>query len=192
MQDVTAGCPFQNPLWIAAFQTGGHCLSTDLQPLWEQPHLVDSDALADIISFEDAINNTDGEDRALLIGNGFSARYFNYSSLLAASGLGEGTPLRNLFAALDTADFEAVVRALDGASIVEKAYGNQAHSKELETHAQEVREALVRAVNNTHPRHREDLALQYESGAKFLNNFDTVFSLNYDLLLYWLNSKTGN
>ncbi|MFP3422587.1 DUF4917 family protein, partial [Bacillus sp. SIMBA_161] len=61
------------------------------------------------------------------------------------------------------------------------------HAAQLETDAQNVREALVTAVNATHPAHREDLAFQYESAAAFLKNFGTVFSLNYDLLLYWVN-----
>jgi hypothetical protein len=144
-----------------------------------------------VISFDDALKETDGEDRALLIGNGFSAQYFTYTSLLAESGLEESTPLRNLFSALKTADFEAVVRALESAAIVEQAYGNEDHAKEFETHAQEVREALVRAVNKTHPAHREDLAFQYESSAKFIGNFGTVFSVNYDLLLYWVSLENA-
>lgn len=50
-----------------------------------------------------------------------------------------------------------------------------------------VREALATAVNTTHPTHRQDLALKYESSAAFLANFASVFTLNYDLLLYWVN-----
>jgi Domain of unknown function (DUF4917) len=143
--------------------------------------------MPDVISFEAAIEATKGEDRALLIGNGFSAQYFTYASLLAESGLGEGTPLHNLFTALGTADFEAVVRALEDAVVVERAYGNHDHAEELSRNAQDVREALVRAVNATHPTHREHLAFEYESSAAFLRNFGKVFTLNYDLLLYWVN-----
>jgi hypothetical protein len=143
-------------------------------------------SMPNVISFADALKQTEGEDRSLLIGNGFSAQYFSYASLLNESGLKDGTPLRNLFSALKTADFEAVVRALEAAVVVEQAYGNDDHAKELDAHAQEVREALVQAVNRTHPAHREDLALQYESSAEFIGNFGTVFSVNYDLLLYWV------
>ncbi|MBA4192773.1 MAG: hypothetical protein C0467_32820 [Planctomycetaceae bacterium] len=142
-----------------------------------------------LLSFEDAINKTDGEDRALLLGNGFSAKYFTYSSLLAASDLEAGKPIRNLFDALGTADFEAVVRALEDAAIVERAYAQEAHADELEAHAQEVREALVHALNKTHPTHRGDL--DYASSAAFLGHFTSVFSLNYDLLLYWVNLEKG-
>lgn len=34
--------------------------------------------------------------------------------------------------------------------------------------------------------HRDDLAFKYESAAAFLKHFGSVFSQNYDLLLYWV------
>jgi len=140
-----------------------------------------------VIGFHDALAASDGQPRALLIGNGFSAAYFQYDSLLAASGIEPGTPMRNLFDRLHTADFELVIRALEDAAVVEEAYGNDAHAGELKAHAQEAREALIRAVKATHPEHRADLGRLYQSSAVFLANFETVFSLNYDLLLYWSN-----
>ncbi len=146
--------------------------------------------MPNVIRFDEAIKDTEGGDRALLIGNGFSAKYFTYTTLLAASGLEEGKPIRNLFEKLNTADFEAVVRALEDAVIVEQAYGNDGHATELETHAQEVRAALVHALHKTHPMHRGDL--DYTSSAKFLQHFSSVFSLNYDLLLYWVNLEKGH
>jgi len=143
--------------------------------------------MPDAIDFQDALKRTDGEDRALLIGNGFSAEYFNYRNLLDKSGLVSGTPIRDLFDKLGTVDFEAVVRSLEGAVLVERAYGHNDHADEIEADAQKVREALVAAVNSTHPAHREDLGLKYASSSAFLSHFQTVFSLNYDLLLYWVN-----
>ena len=35
--------------------------------------------MPEVFSFEKAIQQTEDEDRALLIGNGFSAKYFTYS-----------------------------------------------------------------------------------------------------------------
>lgn len=139
--------------------------------------------MIEVLSFQDVLAATDGKDRTLLIGNGFSANHFSYSSLLAASGIAEGTALHNLFDALDTVDFEKVIRALEDAVVVEHAYGNGPHAQELENDAQAVREALVQAINETHPGHRDDL--DYGPVAAFLGNFGTVFTLNYDLLLYW-------
>lgn len=145
--------------------------------------------MPEIISFQQAIEATKGEDKALLIGNGFSAQYFNYANLLTEAQLEDGSPVKALFERLGTVDFEAVIRALEDASIVERAYGNEVHANELEADAQKVREALVNAVNATHPAHREDLEFQYESAAAFLKHFSKgrVFTLNYDLLLYWVN-----
>lgn len=140
--------------------------------------------MSDIIDFATAVAETAGEPRALLLGNGFSARHFQYATLLEASKLELGTPLRKLFSALDTVDFEKVVRALEEAIIVESAYGHDERAAELREHAQDVRTALVQAIVTTHPTRREELASQYDHCATFLHNFEAVFSLNYDLLLY--------
>jgi hypothetical protein len=143
--------------------------------------------VADLISFEDALAATDGDDRALVVGNGFSAEYFSYENLLARSGVDPDTALGRLFTALRTVDFEAVIESLTTAAVVERAYGDTKHSDQLTADAQVIREALVRAVNETHPAHRNDLAFKYDPAAKFLHHFASVFSLNYDLLLYWVN-----
>ncbi len=143
--------------------------------------------MPDLIRFADALQATENQDRALIIGNGFSARYFDYATLLEKSGIEPTSALRKLFDGLKTVDFEAVIRALEGAIVVEQAYGNDSHAAELAENAKDVRAALVRAVNTTHPLHREELAFNYESSSDFLENFGTVFSLNYDLLLYWVN-----
>ncbi|RWO24450.1 DUF4917 family protein [Mesorhizobium sp.] len=139
--------------------------------------------MPEVITFDEAINATKGKDRTLLVGNGFSAKYFAYKTLLAASGIAEGSALRNVFDALQTVDFEKVVRAIENAAIVEAAYGHEERAADLRKDAQKVREALVQAVKATHPAHREDF--DYGSSAAFLRHFNTVFSLNYDLLLYW-------
>ena len=129
------------------------------------------------------IEATEGNDRTLVIGNGFSANYFTYKTLLMASGIEDGSCLRNVFDALKTVDFEKVVRALEDAAIIERAYGHESRASELGDDAQSVREALVQAVNAIHPAHRDDI--DYGSSAAFLRNFNAIFSLNYDLLLYW-------
>lgn len=140
-----------------------------------------------LVDFGEAMRQTEGANRALLVGNGFSAQYFSYANLLDRSGLAIGSAPRNVFASLETVDFELVVRALEGAMAVEHAYGHFAHVAQLEADARRVREALVEAVSATHPLHREDLGLRYTSSAGFLERFSAVFSLNYDLLLYWVN-----
>ena len=43
--------------------------------------------MAKLITFDEAIEASDGEERALLIGNGFSIKHFSYKTLLEKSGL---------------------------------------------------------------------------------------------------------
>ncbi len=146
--------------------------------------------MPDVISFQDAIKETEGQHKALLVGNGFSSQYFSYPNLLVAAGFEEDNPIKALFNLLGTVDFEAVIRALEGAIVVEQAYGNGDHADQLKQDAQLVRKALVKAVDAIHPAHREEgdlLTFQYENAAAFLQHFNKVFTLNYDLLLYWVN-----
>jgi len=144
--------------------------------------------MPEVISFEEALKQTEQEKhRVLLIGNGFSAQYFSYRDLLEKSDLAADSSARRLFDILGTFDFEAVVRALEVAVSVAQAYGHDTHADKLLADAQMVRQALVNAVNSTHPKHREELSSKYSSSAAFLAHFSTVFTLNYDLLLYWVN-----
>jgi len=141
----------------------------------------------DIIEFADALAMAGDDPKALLLGNGFSigAGDFHYKTLLEKAGFSPSDPMHHLFANLGSPDFEAVVRALEAACLVESAYGNNPHVAELEQDAQRVREALVKAVHATHPKNREDVWGSYRKGLSFLSNFDLLFTLNYDLLLYW-------
>jgi Domain of unknown function (DUF4917) len=139
-----------------------------------------------IISYDDAIKLAGGKNCTLLLGNGFSIKYFNYKNLLEKADLPAGDPVRILFDRLGTVDFERVVKTLEDASVVERAYGNDVHSDALVVDANRLREALVHAVRGTHPGHREDIEDVIPNCVKFLTPFENVFTMNYDLLLYWV------
>jgi Domain of unknown function (DUF4917) len=142
--------------------------------------------MAKLISFDDALKAAGGKNCSLLLGNGFSSRYFSYRSLLDKADLRVDDPVRVLFDRLKTVDFERVVKALEGAAEVEFAYGNGAHAKQLVADAGRVREALVHAIRGTHPAHREEIEDVILSCVAFLTPFDEIFTLNYDLLLNWV------
>jgi hypothetical protein len=139
-----------------------------------------------VITFEEGMSRAAGKDCSLLLGNGFSSQYFSYPTLLEKAGLQEDDPVRILFDRLGTRDFERVVKALENASTVEMAYGDEEHAAQLLSDADRVREALVHAIRGTHPAHREDIEDVIPSCASFLSSFDQVFTLNYDLLLNWV------
>jgi hypothetical protein len=142
--------------------------------------------MPDIIPFDEALRRSHGKSRAVLLGNGFSIKYFSYKTLLETTGLKAGEPLKELFSALDTFDFEAVMRALEDAAIVETAYGNKGQSATFSKDAARLRDELVRAVRATHPAYRADIGKIIPSCVEFLKPFAAIFTLNYDLLLYWV------
>jgi hypothetical protein len=141
--------------------------------------------MENIIPFSEAAKAA-GKDCSLLIANGFSIKYFRYANLLEKAGLDSGSPLRRLFDSLSTVDFEIVIRALEDAALVERTYNKIKRATLLSSEADKLRRALVHAVRSTHPEHREDIASEIPTCIKFLSQFDTIFTLNYDLLLYWV------
>jgi hypothetical protein len=57
---------------------------------------------------------------------------------------------------------------------------------EAEQDANALREVLVRTIADSHPGRPSDiLANEYNCAKVFLSNYHRIFTLNYDLLLYW-------
>lgn len=123
----------------------------------------------------------------LLLGNGASiavSSQFSYSSLLMHAiekdFLVKDAQL--LFDFFNTQDFELILRIVWQASNVNRSLkieDNRTHEAYVR-----VRNSLIEAVQSVHPEYdevREHLPHIYE----FLKGFDTVVSLNYDLIVYW-------
>jgi Domain of unknown function (DUF4917) len=145
-----------------------------------------------VIDFDRALEMSPvRETRSVLLGNGFSiARaggVFNYANLLDKSDLPEQSPIRSVFRELATSDFEEVMRALEHAARIESAYKDAAKSEQFQQDAQAVRECLIRAVRNVHPDGQFVIPKdQLERCSEFICKFHKVFTLNYDLQLYWV------
>jgi len=73
--------------------------------------------MIEVISFDQAIKETQGQKRNLLLGNGFSIAQsgndFTYNNLLEESDINEGTDIRNVFIQFETTDFEEVMSHLN-------------------------------------------------------------------------------
>jgi hypothetical protein len=74
--------------------------------------------MANVISFEEAMKAA-GKNCSLMVANGFSVKYFKYENLLEKAGIDACSPLRRLFDALSTVDFEIVIRSLEDAALVD-------------------------------------------------------------------------
>jgi hypothetical protein len=148
----------------------------------------------EVISFADALAAVpETTKRHLLLGNGFSRALrddvFSYTALLEqADFTGLSPTARNAFTALGTTDFEVVMRALRNASALIALYapGNKELPVRLREDADGLRELLVTTIATNHPNRPSDIAAEaYVRCRTFLANFHTIYTLNYDLLLYW-------
>lgn len=134
----------------------------------------------------------------MILGNGFGLSYdrafgeesFSWSNLLDLCDIEPGSPLYGLLKECNL-DFELVHQKLNNALSVLQEYGLQNEMVEL-LHGQIalLREQLVRAVSKSHPRSFADIgsgsADKVRRCRRFLEQFECVFTLNYDLLLYWV------
>lgn len=147
-----------------------------------------------VISFADALALApNAGKRHLLLGNGFSRDWrdsvFSYDALLEQASFG-GLSLfaRQAFDAIGTTDFEEVMRALRSAAALVEVYGGGTSklSEMLIADAKGLQEVLVRTISARHPDRPDAISTdEYLHVRDFIGNFHRIYTLNYDLLLYW-------
>ncbi len=149
----------------------------------------------DLISFEDALKqaNKNGGKVHLLLGNGFSRGFresiFSYDALLKRTKFNRHGPIiRRIFFNLKTSDFERVIRLLVEMRVVLSGLPKVpatilALLTDLE---QTLKSALADTLAANHPEGPFEISgSEYESVLAFLSHFEKIYTLNYDLLLYW-------
>jgi hypothetical protein len=146
-----------------------------------------------ILSFEQVMREIqDVKHKHLLLGNGFSIALrpdiFTYGSLYENADFSKAPHATEVFKALKTQDFEVVIKHLQDAATVVEVYmpSAVALARSLRTDAAAIKDALVTAIAKRHPdRPHEIRAEQYAACRAFLSRFEHLFTLNYDVLLYW-------
>lgn len=135
---------------------------------------------------------TSAKKRHLLLGNGFSIALrpdiFTYGSLYDNADFSAAPHVKKLFEALGTQDFEIVIKYLQDAAKVVEVYRPSARTlaRSLHRDAAAIKDALVNAIAKRHPDRPFDIEnQQYAACRAFLNGFNHIFTLNYDVLLYW-------
>ena len=146
-------------------------------------------------SFKDALASVPaGSHVHVLLGNGFSQAWrsdiFSYGALFDRADFKKLSPLaREAFGVLKTTDFERVMRALRDSSTLIRLYERSADkvAKAMQDDAEGLREVLVSAIAGSHPEMPNAIS---EKNARlcraFLAHFEHIYTLNYDLLLYWV------
>ena len=106
------------------------------------------------LEFEDAISETNGYQRNILLGNGFSIACddcFSYDSLFQFSEL--PPEIKNIFQELDTKDFELVMNKFR--EVTDYCYYNlhsEAIADLLWNYQRVVRNDLIQCISHIHPK----------------------------------------
>ena len=147
-----------------------------------------------ILTFAEALEDASGyAKRHALLGNGFSIACrpdrFTYGALFEEATFdGASADIHALFELLGTTDFERVVELLRVAAGLCDAYATTDPdiSARLRRDAGIVCDALARVLAAKHPDNHYDITEdEYIAARTFLSHFERIYSVNYDMLLYW-------
>lgn len=152
----------------------------------------------EIKNYSDVIEHFRKKNRQhhLLIGNGFSIAYdpgiFSYNALSDFLMHSDEKELKEVFTVFNTQNFELVMEQLDNFITIAKilTFPDKCEEK-IKTISKELKDSLITAVSQMHPEQVFSIPEENsEACAKFLreylDNNGSVFSTNYDLLLYWV------
>lgn len=133
---------------------------------------------------------------SLLLGNGFSMSYdvniFSYNALYTFLSSQEDELLNKLFGVIKSKNFELIMQQLDMTIALLEAFGSDANLQEqIRSASQRLKNALLKSVKELHPEHVTRMPEEKSTAcANFLRPFlesgGSIYTTNYDLLLYWV------
>lgn len=153
-----------------------------------------------MLDYSEVLKNTNEQKNYLLLGNGFSMSYnkdrFSFTSLLDSAVkkgyIKKSSAVYEIFKEFDTKDFEEVVKLLEASVKVLKKYGvlHRSDERKILDDSIALKKHLVDVITNNHPNKITDiLDEEYFNCANFIKYYEKVYTLNYDLLLYWTTIK---
>lgn len=149
-------------------------------------------------SFEEVMAGLEKKKRTahLLLGNGFSMAYdpkiFSYNALYNFIASLKDPVLVGVMQAMQTKNLELMMAQLRTLSAVLQALGaDQALKAKVDAAHEGLQTSLIDAIKSLHPEHvfkvpDEKSAACAKFVSRFLERGGSVFTSNYDLLLYWV------
>lgn len=137
--------------------------------------------MMETITFQAAIQKAKDQQQKLilLLGNGFSIDFdpkFSQKKIIQSTQA--QYPLEDKEIYTDNENFEAGVQQISELK-------NLPPEKK-----QESLKNFIEELSHTHPKDPDCITpIQFDQCAKFLSNFQSIYTLNYDLLLYWVIMK---
>ena len=147
-----------------------------------------------LLEYEEVRQEIGAKTCHLLLGNGFSIAcnpIYHYGSLYDfAKKNGLTKHVQGVFDYLGTNNFEGVMRLLEDGIWLACHYGLKPVAKAKGYMAEDlksVKHALVEALAKTHLQIPNEVGNdRLEQCSKFIKLYKNIFTLNYDLLLYWV------
>ena len=124
---------------------------------------------------------------SIILGNGASIAIsdkFNYNSLYEEAFGEDDYIITEIFEEYETTDFELILDRLFHADKVNEIFNISDSDNELEYNYNLIKDRLIEVIRENHIDYQE-LSNELEKIYTFLKKFDKVFSLNYDLIVYW-------
>lgn len=163
-------------------------------------------------SFQEAYDSVKCESKPmLLLGNGFSLECckvnnivedFSYKNLLNKVKSNQidnsNIIIDEIFSIAQTKDFEYLMCALNRAIVnqkfVEIYHPDHKVSGDLQMLYDKIQDILINSIISIHPRTQyEKITLDsYSECAKFLEKFGDIFTISYDLFLYWAQMNSAD
>ncbi len=132
----------------------------------------------------------------LLLGNGFSMAYdsaiFSYNALHDFIKNLDDEDLSKILGVIETRNFEVIMQQLDNFSALIAAFGGDPKlRKRIVAASAKLKKSLLGAVRALHPEHVFKVPKKQSQACShflnvFLNSGGSIYSTNYDLLLYWV------
>jgi hypothetical protein len=157
----------------------------------------------ELMSFAEVSSSLKKKGRAmsLLLGNGFSMSYdtniFSYNALYTFLTSQEDELLNKLFGVIKTKNFELIMQQLDMTIALLEAFGSDPALREQIRYAsQRLKDALLKSVKELHPEHVYKMPEEKSTACAnflrlFLESGGSIYTTNYDLLLYWVLMRQG-
>lgn len=149
-----------------------------------------------MLTFEQMLKRVGTGRISVLLGNGFSRAWrnkqFQYETLFhAAKFNGRECAIRRVFKVLKTQDFEKVTNRLRASGDILRLYtDDKGLVVQLKRDAQLIKHGLLKAIAHTHPRRPNEVAeKEYRHARAFLARFTCIYTVNYDLLMYWARNQ---
>lgn len=148
------------------------------------------------MTYQDVLDKHVDDELTIVLGNGFSMAafpdIFDYEAIYERSEFGERAKcLRSLFDRFETFDFEEIMERIASTIEVCRIYGiDQKVIVDLQKDQEVLKSGLITAITHSHPTTSYDIRnVSYQRTRKFISRFKRVFSVNYDILLYWAINK---